>query len=160
MSENISQNNNNENKKIERILFVCTGNTCRSPMAEALCREYLPGVEALSAGLGTCAGLPASLGALEAMERRGLNLDHHRSRPLTSYLLADADLILCMSPGHKQTILAGLPEYADKVFTLGEYVGEPADTAISDPFGGTPEVYEDCACQIEGLIKRLAAKLG
>ena len=143
----------------KHILFICTGNTCRSPMAEALCRRYLPNIETLSAGVGAAPGLPASIGAIEAMQRRGLNLDHHRSRPLSSYLLADADLVLCMSNSHKQLILQALPgECIGKVFTLAEYVDEP-DQEIADPFGGNQEVYEACAQQIEELIKKLAAKL-
>lgn len=145
--------------KIERLLLVCTGNTCRSPMAEALCQQYLPHIETLSAGVGAIPGLPASIGAIEAMQRRGLNLDHHRSRALSSYLLADADLVLCMSQSHKQVILQALPEECNgKVFTLAEYVDEP-NQEIDDPFGGDQEVYEACAQQIEELIKKLAAKL-
>lgn len=144
--------------KIERLLLVCSGNTCRSPMAEALCRHYLPEVEVLSAGVGAMPDLPASIGAQEAMERRGLNLDHHRSRALSSYLLADSDLVLCMALSHKQLIQRALPELAEKVFTLAEYVGEP-EADIADPFGGDAQVYEECACQIEELVKKLAAKL-
>lgn len=140
-----------------RILFVCSGNTCRSPMAEALCREKLPGVEAFSAGLGAISGLPASIGALDEMAARGLNLDHHRSRALTSYLLADADLVLCMSKSHRDVILSALPELRDKVFTLAEYVGEDAD--IADPFGGDAATYAACADQIAALLDKLAAKL-
>jgi protein-tyrosine-phosphatase len=154
---NMSNTENKSENKIERILFVCTGNTCRSPMAEALCNKYLPDVEALSAGIGTMNGLPASIGAIDAMNSMGLNIDHHRSRSLTSYLLADADLVLCMSASHKDTILKALPEYADKVFTLTEFVGEEGD--IPDPFGGDYETYIACAERLDQLIGKLADKL-
>lgn len=140
-----------------RILFVCTGNTCRSPMAEALCQHYLPDAEVISAGVGAVPGLTASIGAIDAMQQRGLNLDHHRSRALSSYLLADVDLVLCMGQSHKQVILQALPEYADRVFTLAEYVGETGD--IADPWGGDAEEYRACAAQIEELIKKLAERL-
>ena len=92
------------------------------------------------------------------MERRGLHLEHHRSRALSAYLLADADLVLCMSQSHKQVILQALPEMTDKVFTLAEYVDEP-NQDIADPFGGDSEAYEACAQQIEALVQKLAAKL-
>lgn len=144
-------------QKIERLLFVCTGNTCRSPMAEAMCRAKLPDIEVLSAGVNATNGLPASIGAIDAMDARGLNIDHHRSRALSSYLLADADLVLCMSKSHRDIILSALPEMADKVFTLAEYVGEDAE--IADPFGGDSAEYNACADQIEALLDKLAAKL-
>lgn len=146
-----------ETKNIKSILFVCTGNTCRSPMAEVLLADRLPGLTVSSAGLATVAGLPASIGAIDAMDAMGLNLDYHRSRQLSSYLLADADLVLCMSNSHKETILSALPEMADKVFTLGEYAGMPQD--IADPFGGDSEEYTACAEQLADLIDKVAEKL-
>lgn len=146
-----------ETKNIKSVLFVCTGNTCRSPMAEVLLADRLPELTVSSAGLATVAGLPASIGAIDAMDAMGLNLDYHRSRQLSSYLLADADLVLCMSNSHKETILSALPEMADKVFTLGEYAGMPQD--IADPFGGDSEEYTACAEQLADLIDKVAEKL-
>lgn len=146
-----------ETKNIKSVLFVCTGNTCRSPMAEVLLADRLPELTVSSAGLATVAGLPASIGAIDAMDAMGLNLDYHRSRQLSSYLLADADLVLCMSNSHKETILSALPEMTDKVFTLGEYAGMPQD--IADPFGGDSEEYTACAEQLADLIDKVAEKL-
>lgn len=147
----------NRNLAIKSVLFVCSGNTCRSPMAEALLAAKMPGLAVSSAGLATVPGLPASIGAIDAMDAYGLNLDYHRSRQLSSYLLADADLVLCMGQSHKQTILSALPELADKVFTLGEYAGDAQD--IADPFGGDAEEYAACAAQIAALVEKAAEKI-
>lgn len=146
-----------ENNKIKSVLFICSGNTCRSPMAEALLAARLPELNVSSAGLATVPGLPASIGAIDAMDAYGLNLDYHRSRQVSSYLLADADLVLCMGQSHKQTIVQALPELADKVFTLGEYAGDEQD--IADPFGGDAEEYAACAAQIDALVAKVAEKI-
>ena len=143
---------------VERLLLVCTGNTCRSPMAAALARYYMPGVEVVSAGTATVEGLPASIGAMDAMEQMGLPIDDHRSRPLNRYLLEEADLILTMTPQHKQDILAVMPEVAEKIFTLGEFAGQ--GEAVPDPFGLPVEAYVACAKALEQLIKQVAKRCG
>lgn len=139
-----------------RILMVCTGNTCRSPMAAALARHHMPWAEVLSAGTATVAGLPASIGAMDAMQHFGLSIDDHASRPLNQYLLEDADLVLTMTAGHKQAILNFMPEAADKVFTLGEFAG--SNEEIPDPFGSSAEEYIRCAKALEALILAAAEK--
>lgn len=140
----------------ERILMVCTGNTCRSPMAAAIAEKYMPWAEVLSAGTATVAGLPASIGAMDAMQKMGLSIDDHASRPLNRYLLEEADLVLTMTEEHKAAILNFMPETADKVFTLGEFAGTAV--TIPDPFGGSLEEYLQCAANLEILIKAVAEK--
>ena len=145
-------------RKAEKFLFVCSGNTCRSPMAAALARYYLPWAQVVSAGTATVTGLSASIGAMDAMQALGLSLDDHQSRPLNIYLLEEADLILTMTAGHKKQVLAYYPEGAEKTFTLGELCGEGED--IEDPFGLPVEQYIECARQMEAMIRRLAEKCG
>lgn len=156
---------NKENQRINeernfhgavRLLMVCTGNTCRSPMAAALARHHMPWAEVLSAGTATVAGLPASIGAMDAMQHFGLSIDDHASRPLNAYLLEDADLVLTMTDSHKQAILKFMPEVAAKVFTLGEFAG--TDENIPDPFGSPVEEYIRCAKALEALILAVAEK--
>ena len=158
IKKNIEKNNEIERNctNAERILIVCTGNTCRSPMAAALARKYMPWAEVLSAGTATVAGLPASIGAMDAMQQMGLSIDDHVSRPLNQYLLDEADLVLTMTEDHNRAILNFMPEIADKVFTLGEFAG--VAKSIPDPFGKSVEEYVQCAKDIEVLIQAVAEK--
>ncbi len=153
---NNSVHTQKEPRVVERLLIVCTGNTCRSPMAAALARKYMPWAEVISAGTATVAGLPASIGAMDAMQEMGLSIDDHASRPLNPYLLEEADLILTMTRNHKKTILNAMPETAGKVFTLGEFAGSQME--IPDPFGLSAEEYLNCAKSLETLIKIAAEK--
>ncbi len=142
------------------VLLVCTGNTCRSPMAETILRhllsqrfpenfngEFSPATIA-SAGLSAFPGGPASTEAVEVMRRRGLNLQNHQSHSITERSLRHADLILTMTNSHRSAILERMPELAAKVHLLS---GSNSD--VSDPFGGDESLYDACADQIEGYLK-------
>lgn len=149
-----------------KITFVCTGNTCRSPMAEALFNQMLEEreelrdcFEASSAGIYAFEGDPASQEAREVMEKEfGISLKSHRARVLDVEDIRSSWLILTMTQHHKEMILDIYPEGADKVFTLKEYThGELSD--IIDPFGFGDEVYKNCSYDIEACILDLFEKL-
>ncbi len=116
---------------MQRILFVCTGNTCRSPMAAGLFAKILQekgvtGVEITSAGLAAVDGAPASAEAIEAMRRAGVDLTGHRARRLTREMALAADLVLTMTRRQKEAVLALAPEAGEKIFTLTELAGRIA----------------------------------
>lgn len=148
---------------IKRVLLVCSGNTCRSPMAAALLRhlweQAQPGwnLEVLSAGTGALAGDLATEYAVEVMRRRGHDLGAHRARRIDDGVLDGVDLVLAMTERHKDALLRLKPDLAGSVFTLGEYAGNGQD--VSDPFGGTLDDYEATATVLESILAAIVARI-
>jgi RpiB/LacA/LacB family sugar-phosphate isomerase len=139
---------------MKTILFVCTGNICRSPMAEGLFRHITKdqgGYEVLSAGVGAGPGSPPSPHAVRALQELGIDISRQRSQALSADLVARADFIFGMTQGHVETIALLFPRAAEKTFVLREF-DETLDVFekdIPDPIGENYEVYLNCRDQIE-----------
>jgi protein-tyrosine-phosphatase len=142
-------------------MFVCTGNTCRSPLAEALLRRKLmdrgvEGVSVSSAGTGAWEGAPASEGAYLVGLEHGLDLSEHRARLLNRELAAAATLILTMARHHRARVeQLGT---ATEARVLGEYSGR-GDAEVADPFGGDLELYREVLAELDAMLESVADRL-
>lgn len=132
------------------ITFVCTGNTCRSAMAEGICKRLIAdrkieNITCQSCGLGAFTGDSASPLAVWAARMHGADISDHRSRQINQYIFDETDLMVCMTNSHKRAVMTLNPKF--KIIV--------PDPEISDPYGGNEDVYSACANQIEAFVSKL-----
>ncbi len=149
------------------VLLVCTGNTCRSPMAEVMMQKLVAeklgcpisdleqqGVVIASAGIAAVQACAPSREAVAVMQQQGLDLSQHESQPLTAKLVNHADIILTLTEGHRQALVRRWPECTPRAQTL-----RPDGKDISDPIGGSLAIYQECAQQIKQALETRVAEI-
>ncbi|MFH0920396.1 MAG: low molecular weight protein arginine phosphatase [Fibrobacterota bacterium] len=147
------------------VLFVCTGNTCRSPMAEGLLRSQWPatrrsGFTVASAGTVTVRGLPVSFEAAEVMREAGIDISGHAAQPLTDALIDKADLILALAQGHLGQIRDRFPSAEGKAFLLSTYADKKGPARdVPDPAGEDLAAYRTVRDQISRYTRAIAEKM-
>jgi len=144
-----------------KIVYVCTGNTCRSPMAEGILKKKLADadhkdVRVLSAGIGTLDGYPATPTGVNTAQKHGIDISEHHSRRLTGKLFSEVDLVFALADNHYE-FMRNFPGADKKLFMVkGFPLQELVDKehSVDDPLGGTPEEYEATFLEIEQEIER------
>jgi len=152
------------NKKI--VLFICTGNSCRSVMGEYLLKKRLQersNIAVYSAGTGVFINSTASAETISVLKERGIDASRHLSRPINSLLLKQTDIIFAMTRSHRRQILERIPEVEQRVYLVKEFSeqsnGAEHDLDIPDPMGGSRQIYQECLWTINQSIEKIATLL-
>ncbi|MCI9287340.1 MAG: low molecular weight protein arginine phosphatase [Clostridia bacterium] len=147
-----------------KIMFICTGNICRSAMAHKLMQKKLKDnevkdIDVYSCGIFAENGDASTYNAIEVTKEYGVDLKSHKATNIRDSKIDEMDLILCATMSHKYSVIQMYPSLANKIYTLKEYVDENKDLDIKDPWGYDIEIYRFCIAEIDRLLDKLIEKI-
>lgn len=149
---------------MKKIMFICTGNICRSAMAEWLMKKLVKDnnkeAKVYSSGIFAEDGDMPTYNAIQAIKEYGVDLREHRATNIRSSKIEDMDIILCATNSHKNNVINMYPNLKDKIYTIKEYAGfNESDLDIQDPFGYDIETYRFCANSINDCLEKIIEKI-